>query len=121
MFMYDRSQHNIIKQYPPIKNKLKKKKTRNNHSSKYSVQFSSVAQSCLTLCDPMNGSTAGLPVHHQHPEFTQIHAQRASDAIQPSNPLSSPSPLHLYVKHDKLKQKVNKCRDFKVKITHMCW
>ena len=48
----------------------------------YSVQFSSVAQSCLTLCDPMNGSTPGLPVHHQLPEFTQTHVHRVSDAIQ---------------------------------------
>ena len=57
-----------------------------------SVQFSSVAQSCLTLCDPMNHSTPGLPVHHQLPEFTQIHIPRVSDAIQPSHPLLSPSP-----------------------------
>ena len=57
-----------------------------------SVQFSSVAQSCLTLCDPMNRSTPGLPVHHQLPEFTQAHVHRVSDAIQPSHPLSSPSP-----------------------------
>ena len=56
-----------------------------------SVQFSSVAQSCLTLCDPMNHSTPGLPVHHQLPEFTQTHV-RVSDAIQPSHSLSSPSP-----------------------------
>ena len=55
-------------------------------------QFSSVAQSCLTLCDPMNCSTPGLPVHHQLPEFTQTHVLRVSDAIQPSHPLSSPSP-----------------------------
>ena len=54
--------------------------------------FSSVAQSCPTLCDPMNRSTPGLPVHHQLPEFTQIHVHRVSDAIQPSHPLSSPSP-----------------------------
>ena len=54
--------------------------------------FSSVAQSCPTLCDPMNHSTPGLPVHHQHPEFTQTHAHRVGDAIQPSHPLSSPSP-----------------------------
>ena len=58
----------------------------------YSVQFSLVAQSCLTLCDPMNRSTPGLPVHHQLPEFTQTHVHRVSDAIQPSHPLSSPSP-----------------------------
>ena len=57
-----------------------------------SVQFSSVAQSCLSLCDPMNHSTPGLPVHHQLPEFTQTHVHRVSDAIQPSHPLSSPSP-----------------------------
>ena len=57
-----------------------------------SVQFSSVAQSCLTLCDSMNCSMAGLPVHHQLPECTQTHAHRVSDAIQPSHPLSSPSP-----------------------------
>ena len=55
-------------------------------------QFSSVAQLCLTLCDPMNHSTPGLPVHHQLPEFTQTHAYRVGDAIQPSHPLSSPSP-----------------------------
>ena len=57
-----------------------------------SVQFSSVTQSCLTLCDPMNHSTPGLPVHHQLPEFTQTHVPWVSDAIQPSDPLSSPSP-----------------------------
>ena len=56
------------------------------------LQFSSVAQSCPTLCDPMNHSTPGLPVHHQLPEFTQTHVHRVSDAIQPSHPLSSPSP-----------------------------
>ena len=52
----------------------------------------SVAQSCLTLCDPMNCSTPGLPVHHQLPEFTQTHVHQVGDAIQPSHPLSSPSP-----------------------------
>jgi len=60
--------------------------------STLSVQFSSVAQSCLTLCDPMNHSTPGLPVHHQLQEFTQTHIHWVSDAIQPSHPLSSPSP-----------------------------
>ena len=55
-------------------------------------QFSSVAQSCLTLCDPMNRSTPGLPVHHQLPESTQTHVHRVGDAIRPSHPLSSPSP-----------------------------
>ena len=53
---------------------------------------SSVAQSCPTLCDPMNRSTPGLPVCHQLPEFTQTHVHRVGDAIQPSHPLSSPSP-----------------------------
>ena len=57
-----------------------------------SVQFSSVAQSCLTLCDPMNSSMPGLPVHHQLPEFTQTHVHLVSDAIQPSHPLSTPLP-----------------------------
>ena len=57
-----------------------------------SVQFSSVAQSCLTLCNSMDCSTPGLPVHHQLPEFTQTHVLWVSDAIQPSRPLSSPSP-----------------------------
>ena len=57
-----------------------------------SIQFSSVAQSCLTLCDPMNCSTPGLPVHHQLPEFTETHVHAASDAIQTSHPQSSHSP-----------------------------
>ena len=61
-------------------------------SGLFVVQFSSVAQSCLTLCDPVNCSTPGLPVHHQLPEFTQTHVHRVGDAIQPSHPLSSPSP-----------------------------
>ena len=56
------------------------------------VQFSSVSQLCPTLCNPMNCSMPGLPVHHQLPEFTQIHVHRVSDAIQPSYPLSSPFP-----------------------------
>ena len=56
------------------------------------LQFSSVAQSCLTLCDAMNHSMPGLPVHHQLPEFTQTHAHWVGDAIQPSHPLSSPPP-----------------------------
>ena len=64
----------------------------NIYDSLFSVQFSSVAQSCPTLCDPMNRSTPGLPVHHQLPEFTQIHVHRVRVAIQPSHPLSSPSP-----------------------------
>ena len=68
------------------------------HYSKYCSQkvqfsqFSSVAQLCPTLYDPMNHSTPDLPVHHQLPEFTQTHVYRVGDAIQPSHPLSSPSP-----------------------------
>ena len=58
----------------------------------HAVQFSSVIQSCPTLCDPMNRSTPGLPVHHQLPDITQTHVHRVSDAIQPSHPLSFPSP-----------------------------
>ena len=58
----------------------------------YSVQFSSVAQSCPTLCNPMDRSTPGLPVHHHLLQFTQTHAHWVGDVIQPSHPLSSPSP-----------------------------
>ena len=58
-----------------------------------SDQIRWVAQSCPTLCDPMNRSMPGLPVHHQLLEFTETHVHRVSDAIQPSHPLSSPSPL----------------------------
>ena len=58
----------------------------------WKIQFSSVAQSCLALCDPMDCSTPGLPVHHQLPEFTQTPVHWVGDAIQPSHPLSSPSP-----------------------------
>ena len=58
-----------------------------------SDQIRSVTQSCPTLCDTMNRSTPGLPVHHQVPDFIQTHVHRVSDAIQPSHPLSSPSPL----------------------------
>ena len=62
------------------------------HLKNISVQFSSFAQSCPTLCDPMNRSTPGLPVHHYLPEFTQTYLHRVCDAIQPSHPRSSPSP-----------------------------
>ena len=61
--------------------------------SPLSDQIRSVTHSCPTPCNPMNRSTPGLPVHHQLPEFTQTHVHRVSDAIQPSHPLSSPSPL----------------------------
>ena len=57
-----------------------------------SVQFSSVTQLFPTLCKPINLSTPGLPVHHQLPDFTQTHVHQVDDAIQPSHPLSSPSP-----------------------------
>ena len=60
--------------------------------SRVSVQFSSVTQSCPTLCDPMNCSTPGLPIHHQLLKFTQTHVHWVDDAIQLSHPLSSPSP-----------------------------
>ena len=60
-------------------------------SSRY-IQFSSVAQLCPTLCDPIDCSTPGVPIHHQLPEPTQTHVHHKHDAIQPSHPLSSPSP-----------------------------
>ena len=72
------------------------------------VQFSSVTWSCPTLCNPMNWSTPGLPVHHQHPEFTQTHVHRVGDAIQPSHPLLSPSPpAPNPSQHQSLFQRVN--------------
>ena len=83
--LYDAS--NLYQSGHVINIKLRKPST-----SVISVQFSSVAQLCPPLCDPMNRSTPGLPVHHQHPEFTQTHIHRVSDAIQPSHPLLSPSP-----------------------------
>ena len=61
-------------------------------NTRKSVQFSSVAQSCLILCDPMNRSKPVLPVHQQLPEFSQTHVHRVGDTIEPSHPLSSPSP-----------------------------
>ena len=71
--------------------------TSDDRNTMLSVQFSSVAQSCPTLCNPMNCSTPGLPAHHQLPEFTQTHVHQVSDAIHPSHLLSSASPpaLHL--------------------------
>ena len=62
------------------------------NTSALSVQFSSVTRSCLTLGDPMDCSTPGLPVHHQLPELAQTHVRQVGDAIQPSHPLTSPSP-----------------------------
>ena len=64
-----------------------------------SVEFISVAQSCPTLCDPMDCSTPGFPVHHQLPQLTQTHVHRVSDVIQPSHPLSSPSPTFNLSQH----------------------
>ena len=61
-------------------------------SHTYTIQFSSVAQLCTTLCNPMDCSTPGFPVHHQHLELAQTHVHRVSDAIQPSHPLVSSSP-----------------------------
>ena len=69
-----------------------------------SVHFSSVTQSCPTLCDPMNGITPGLPVHHQLPEFTQTHVHRVNDAIQQSHPTLSPSPAFNLSQHQDLFQ-----------------
>ena len=62
------------------------------HTVHDSVQLSSVTQSCPTVCDPMNHSTPSLPVHHHFLEFPQTHVHRVGDAIQPSHPMSSPSP-----------------------------
>ena len=70
---------------------LQNKEANNKRKKEGYHDFSSVAQSCPTLCDPMNCRTPGLPVHHQLPEFTQIHVHRVGDATQPSHPLSSPS------------------------------
>ena len=80
-----------------------------------SVQFSSVAQSCLTLCDPMDCSTPGLPVHHQPglpvhhqlPEFTQSHVRRVGDTIQPSHPLTSPPYAFNLSQHQGLLKRVS--------------
>ena len=82
-------QHN-----PDIKSWQDTKTNKQNNRPPFllSIQFSSVAQLCPTLCDPMNHSTPGLPVHHQLPEFTQTHVHRVGDPIQPSHPLSSPFP-----------------------------
>ena len=83
-----------------------------------SVQFSWVAQSCPTLCDPMDHSTPGLPVHHELPEFTQTHVHWIGDAIQPSHPLSSPSPPALNLsQHQSL---FNYMISYKCIFLHMC-
>ena len=87
-----------------------------------SAQFSSAAQSCPTLCDPMNRSTPGLPVHHQLPEFTQTHVHRVSDAIQPSHPLSSPSPpAPNPSQHQGLFQRVNSSHEVTKVLEFQLW
>ena len=88
--------------------KLNIQKTKIMASGPISQSVSSVTQSCPTLCDPMNCSTLVLPVHHQLLEFTQTHVHRVSDAIQPSHPLSSPSPpAPNHSQHQSLFQCVN--------------
>ena len=78
------------------------------HTHTHTLFIRSVAQSCPTLCDPINRSTPGLPVPHQLPEFTQTHVHRVSDAIQPSHALSSPSlPAPNPSQHQSLFQWVN--------------
>ena len=84
----------------------------------YCHQFSSVAQSCLTLCDPMNRSTPGLPVHHQLPEFTQTHVHRVCDAILPSHPLLSEGLKHIRT-YQKRGQAFSPCKDSLCR-SHQC-
>ena len=74
------------------KGKVHSNTSLSQETTEKSHQFNWVAHSCLTLCNPMNFSMSGLPVHHQLPEFTQTHVHRLGDAIQPSHPLSSSSP-----------------------------
>ena len=76
-------------------------------SQTHKYQFSSVTQSCPTLCDPMNRSTPGLLVHHQPLEFTQTHVHRVGDAIRPSHPLSSPPPALNLSQHQGLFKRVS--------------
>ena len=82
----------VWRKFLQINNKDNTPTKRKKISQLRALQFSSVTQLCPTLCDLMNRSTPGLPVHHQLPEFTQPHMHRVGDAIQPSHPLSSPSP-----------------------------
>ena len=86
LFLPYSDHHNIIK------HKCMRAIPAHGHYLQVNVQFSSVAQSCPTLCDPMNCSMLGLPVHHQLPEFTQTHVHQVGDDIQPSRSLSYPSP-----------------------------
>ena len=71
------------------------KESKQTYDCQMGEGFSSVTQSCPTLCDPMNCSMPSLPVHHQLPESTQTHVHEVNDTIQPSHPLSSPSPSAL--------------------------
>ena len=91
--MKNRNQKQIINAYllDSCQPDTESPSSRSTKSYLYSIQFSSVAQSCPTLCNPMNHSTPGLPVHHQLPEFTQTHVYLVGDAFQPSHSLSSPS------------------------------
>ena len=91
-----KSSHHSQQQSPKCSTWMQSQKRQNylysfpRQTIQYHGQFSSVVQSCPTLCDPMNCSTPGLPVHHHLPEFTQTHVHRVCDAIQPSHPGSSP-------------------------------
>ena len=98
------------------------------HKNWASVQFSSLAQSCPALCDPMNRSTLGLPIHHQLPEFNQTHVHWVSDAIQPSHPLSSLSPPSLNPSHHQglfqwvtSSQEVDKVLEFQLQHQSFQW
>ena len=89
----DAAPANSLGYWPNVKAKLALTvKLRSKNDTQMSDQFSSVAQSCPTLCNPMNHSTPGLPVHHQLPKFTQTHVHQVGDVIQPSHPLLSSSP-----------------------------
>ena len=83
----------------------------------YIPLISSVAQSCLTLCDPMNRRVPGTPVHHQLPEFTQTHVHRVSEDIQPSHPLSSPSSIRVFSNESALHMKWPKYWSFSFSIS----
>ena len=83
----------IVKVHNQFVSSLHQKECKkSSHQSHFSISVSSVTQSCLTLCNSINCSTPGFPVHHQFPELAQTHVHRVGDAIQPSHPLPSPSP-----------------------------